>query len=144
MSREHNQFTPEHEEVIEYRVKELETKFMTFQSDLTTIKETVLRWDAKFGDDNVFLKAPVHQAESISQLRKDVDDHNDKIDSLFVFRWKAAGVILVIVLLLQIFGGTIANALFPGKTTVTLPTPKSEYFHPSSATHANGYVNKGP
>jgi hypothetical protein len=115
--------TKEDEKLTEYRISELENNFKEMREDLKIVKEAVLRWDAKLTNDS----------QAIDILKKDVE-------MLKVFKWKAAGAIAVGMLFIQIFGGTIARAVFPEKSSAI---PKIEYQYPSRGTNGiYGYINK--
>lgn len=93
-----------HENLVEFRLTRLEEAVTA----LSAIKETVLRWDAKFSSTNGLLQCPIHQ-ERMDAMEKRVDKLESIVTDLDKFKWKAVGVLSVIMILVQVFGTTVAE-----------------------------------
>ncbi len=95
---------------------ELEKRFGAFETrvtdDLTTVKEAVVKWDIKYGSTDLHGDSVLHTI-NLKQLNEDVEEMKPKVEALNTFKWKAAGVISVVMIALQLFGGTIQRAVFP-------------------------------
>ena len=122
-------------DLVEYRLKILETQYAEMKIDIKSIAEVVNRLDRKFANvPPEGLQCNLH-ALRMDAFRKELDDHNVIIKDLQTFKWKAVGVLSVVMLLVQLLGTTIfdkaVGKTFPQSIKIELAAPwvSTNQFH---------------
>jgi hypothetical protein len=94
-------------EMTEYRLTKLEEGI----SSLNTLKEVVLRWDVRFSNNDGFLQCPMHKVK-MDTFEIKMNKMEEIVTDLDRFKWKAVGVLSIIMLLTQLFGTTVVEKYF--------------------------------
>ena len=107
----------ESEELIEYRLTKLEQQYAEVKSDLKSMMDVLNRIDKRFAlVPDGGLNCQIH-ANLMADMRKEIDNHAVLINGLQSFKWRAVGIISAIVLMMQIFGATLAEKIIKRDTT---------------------------
>lgn len=106
-------------QLVEYRLDRLEEAV----ASLTVIKDCVMKWDSKFSSNESFLQCPVHMAK-VGNMEKRVERLEGIVEDLDRFKWKAVGVLSIVILIVQIFGTAVVENLVkhPAAAAVVHPT----------------------
>ena len=97
--------------LLEYRISKLEEGIVS----MNTLRDVVLKWDAKFTEHDVFMQCPIHTLK-IANIEKQISKLEEIVGELDRFKWKAVGVLSAVMLVIQIFGSSVA----------------AKYFHPTN------------
>jgi hypothetical protein len=109
------------DELVEYRLTKLEGQYTETKSDIKTIMEVLYRLDKKLSNvPEGGLACNLHVLR-MDAFRKELDDHKIILDGLQQFKWRAVGVLSVIMLLVQLLGATLFDKVFKGNSSA--PTP---------------------
>jgi len=93
-------------QLVEFRLTKLEEAVEA----LSAMKDCVLKWDSKFSANDSFLQCPIHK-ERMEQFEKRVDKLEGIVEDLDRFKWKAVGVLSIVILIVQIFGTAVVENL---------------------------------
>ena len=136
-----SQQPPERDELVEYRLAKLEQQYAEVKNDIKGIMEAINRLEKRFAFiPDGGLNCQVH-TQFMTEMRKQVDNHQTIIDDLQSFKWRAVGIIGVIMLVMQIFGTTLAEKLFR-RDAASAPPVKIELVMPTGAV-SGGIVTNG-
>ena len=101
--------TEQRDDLVEYRLTKLEQQYVEVKTDLKDMMEVLNRLDKRFATIPVGgMNCALHQ-QMMEELRKEVDSHKVILESLQAFKWRAVGILSVVVLVVQLFGATIAD-----------------------------------
>lgn len=132
--------SPERDELVEYRLAKLEQQYAEVKNDIKEIMDVLNRLDKRFSTiPEGGLNYHLHN-QILTEIKKQIDSHQVIIDELQSFKWRAVGIIGVIMLVMQIFGTTIAERVFRREAIDNKPV-KIELVMPSNAT--GGVVTNG-
>lgn len=130
--------TEQRDELIEYRLNKLEQQYVEVKTDLKGMMEVLNRLDKRFATiPEGGMNCALHQ-QLMEDMRKEIDAHQVIIDSLQSFKWRAVGIISVIVLIMQLFGATIADKWSTHRDTSQQPI-RIEMIVPGSSTNSSYY-----
>lgn len=129
----HNTKEETNPQLVEFRLNKLEEAVEA----LTAMKDCVLKWDSKFSSNESFLQCPIHKAR-MEQFEKRVDKLEVIVEDLDRFKWKAVGVLSIVILIVQIFGTAVVENLVrhPAAASVNHTTSKVVPSSPNTATNA--------
>ena len=100
----HDKQQQENSTLIEYRLTKLEEGITA----LNTMKDVVVRWDTRFSQNDDFLQCSIHKLR-MQQFETELKSMSTIVTELDQFKWKAVGVLSVVMLFTQIFGTTIVQ-----------------------------------
>jgi hypothetical protein len=127
-------------ELVEYRLTKLESQYAEIKADFREMMEVLNRLDKKLSNvPDGGLNCNLH-AVRMDSFRKELDDHKIILDGLQQFKWRAVGVLSVVMLLAQLLGATIFDRTFRPSTPSMIPI-KVEVSIPG-ITNATSTVNK--
>ena len=103
-SSQHESQLQDKNTLIEYRLTKLEEGITA----LNTMKDVVVRWDTRFSQNEDFLQCSIHKLK-MQQFEIELKNMSGIVTELDRFKWKAVGVLSVVMLFTQIFGTTIVQ-----------------------------------
>ena len=131
----------EKNELVEYRLSKLEQQYTEVKNDIKGIMDVLNRLDKRFstipeGGFNYEL-----YEKGLEKIQKQLENQQIIIDELQSFKWRAVGIIGVVMLVMQIFGTTIVEKVFRKETTAEIKPVKIELVMPSNI--SGGIVTNG-
>ena len=92
--------------LVDYRLQKVEEAITA----LKRLEEVVLRWDARFSQGSEYMQCPLHKVKM-----EDITTRIEKIETIVAeldkFKWKAVGVLSVVLLIVQLFGSAISDRI---------------------------------
>jgi hypothetical protein len=126
----------------EYRFAAIDKKL----DKLDHVHEIVTRLDERFNKiDEVY-------DTRTSALEKRTDTHDKDLDDLKTFKWKAVGIVSVVMVVISVFGSAIGNAIvrkvvapLPARENVSLDeTNSSGYYQAKDGTKGSSQLIQTP
>jgi hypothetical protein len=102
---------PDKENLTEYRLNKLETTLTELVSNLSILRDIVLKWDARIGEGHWPLKCNSH-ADKIEEINRRVTKMEDDMDEMKKFFHKAFGALVVISIVIQLTGPLLMEKVF--------------------------------
>ena len=102
----------------EYRFLAIEKKL----DKLDLVHEIVTRLDERFDKFDTVYDNRVSSVEKVQEV------HGKDLEELKTFKWKAAGIIGVIMVIVSIFGSALGNAIVKKFTSVPTTPNQARYF----------------
>lgn len=123
------------DQLTSYRLDKLEQQYSEVKTDLKNMMEVLIRLDKRFAtlpEDGVNIAL---QEQLMDDLRKEVDIHQQMLESLQAFKWRSVGIISVILIIMQLFGATLADKLISHKSVIDSNPIKIELVVPNAGTN---------
>ena len=98
----------QHDEVVLFRLNQLEQRVTTIQTDVADMKETLLFLRARFGDDPAMFQCAVHQekmnnlGQKIVGIEQSQGELGKEVENIKKFIWRTTGGLAIVMIALQL------------------------------------------